>query len=535
MSRVIIKNLPNAFTLNDLKEKVSSFCDFTDCKLIKSLKGNNIGFVGFKEDAYAKKFIKFFNNSYIKTNKINVEIAKSLVLANNKKKSNNLNKEKFSKEIVKDNLLDGNNLSLKEDNLLNNKSSNTIDTINNNSINNEVLHQVHVSNLPFTITEKELLQVFNDTNNINKIFIPRNKQRVGIGYAFVAFNNIEDRNKAISLLNKTTFQGRVIYLKESHGKPLPSNAISIKDITNDNIETISLVNVKNKLTNSNSFLFINQNTVTEAVAQKLNITKSELLNIESNKLAVEVSTMETMMISIAKEWLIEQGVEIRFLEDKNTVAVKSKRLIIIKNIPYSVNEETLKSEFEKFGDLIQFKLSPHNVIAIAEFSEEKPAFKCVKKMNMFMYKGIPLYVEYAPDNFIQCRKINNIAKSESSTEQKNVLDNNDNKNNENLLNKKRLINKSDNINSILNDPENSKNCTLLLKNIAFEATKEEIRDLVKQYGDLKSVRLPIRSDNRHKGYCFVDFMSNEQAKIAFSKLANTHFYGRKFIIDWANK
>ena len=36
-----------------------------------------------------------------------------------------------------------------------------------------------------------------------------------------------------------------------------------------------------------------------------------------------------------------------------------------------------------------------------------------------------------------------------------------------------------------------------------------------------------------RGFGFVEFVSSEEAKGAFSQLSNTHLYGRKLIIEWA--
>ena len=37
----------------------------------------------------------------------------------------------------------------------------------------------------------------------------------------------------------------------------------------------------------------------------------------------------------------------------------------------------------------------------------------------------------------------------------------------------------------------------------------------------------------NRGFGFVEFVSSEEAKGAFSQLQHTHLYGRKLIIEWA--
>ena len=75
---------------------------------------------------------------------------------------------------------------------------------------------------------------------------------------------------------------------------------------------------------------------------------------------------------------------------------------------------------------------------------------------------------------------------------------------------------------------------LIVKNLAFEATEAELKELFKSYGAVKKVRLPKKVNSKaHRGFAFVEFVSQEEAKQAFKNLQHTHLYGRKLIIQWA--
>jgi len=75
---------------------------------------------------------------------------------------------------------------------------------------------------------------------------------------------------------------------------------------------------------------------------------------------------------------------------------------------------------------------------------------------------------------------------------------------------------------------------LLVKNLAFEATRQDLRELFGAFGKLQSVRVPRRHDGQHRGFGFVDFASAEDARTAADKLGATHLYGRKLVIAWPN-
>jgi multiple RNA-binding domain-containing protein 1 len=74
---------------------------------------------------------------------------------------------------------------------------------------------------------------------------------------------------------------------------------------------------------------------------------------------------------------------------------------------------------------------------------------------------------------------------------------------------------------------------LVIRNLPFEANVNELRSLVKNYGDVKKVRLPKKLNGAHRGFAFAEFASLEEARNAFEALQSTHFYGRKLVIEYA--
>ena len=75
---------------------------------------------------------------------------------------------------------------------------------------------------------------------------------------------------------------------------------------------------------------------------------------------------------------------------------------------------------------------------------------------------------------------------------------------------------------------------LLLRNLAFETNKKELKELCQAFGQVKSVRLPKKFDGAHRGFAFVDFLTKKEAKSAFEALSvSTHLYGRRMVVEWA--
>ena len=82
-------------------------------------------------------------------------------------------------------------------------------------------------------------------------------------------------------------------------------------------------------------------------------------------------------------------------------------------------------------------------------------------------------------------------------------------------------------------PPSSKATRLLVKNVPFEATEKEVRELFASFVQIKKVRLPKKFGGQHRGFAFVDCATHQEACDAFSLLGSTHLYGRHLVIEWA--
>ncbi|KAF4623126.1 hypothetical protein D9613_002318 [Agrocybe pediades] len=81
----------------------------------------------------------------------------------------------------------------------------------------------------------------------------------------------------------------------------------------------------------------------------------------------------------------------------------------------------------------------------------------------------------------------------------------------------------------------SRTTKMIVKNVPFEATKKDIRDLFGSHGHLKSVRLPKKFDSRSRGFAFLEFVSRHEAENAYNTLRHTHLLGRHLVLEWAEE
>lgn len=680
MSRIIVKNIPKEFTELDLKNHFNKKGEITDIKIMRKENGESrkFAFLGFKTIEQAKESLKYYHNTFIKTCRISVEEAKIQGDPTlNKNKQNMFTKPKKGKEIENtDSNVDSQNKNSKENKIkqllelsktMSNK--NKFDAVEQKmrekeekedhikNINSEVIQtsdkieespevileekrinprRLYLRNIAFEVKEDDISSVFEKFGELTEVHIPINrKTNQSFGYAYIAYATVESAVLSISEMDKTIFQGRILHIspaleKEEKGpravvEPKQQNpqGNSLSEYKKQKKEK-QIENFDNE-TNWN-YLFMNQNAVIESISKKLNIPKSEIMSRDNANLAVQVAAMETTVIQDTKDWLTSQGINLDLLKGKRSQCVRSKNIILIKNIHPNINKEKLEEYFSRYGVMVRFILSSNNTIGIAEFMDKKHAENCMKKLAYFEIDGTPLYLEYAPEGLIRknTKTQNNIKEEKNSKNTENTssidlkkdegkilfitnlnfstketrlkkifeekgfktvttkivsykkddsdkalsagygfveLDSTESvgkairtlqgalldghsiklsiahtkdkekERNDNLLKNKRKA--ETDLNDYEYEGEGVTNNKILVKNLAFEANKDELRSLFKTFGEVKTVRLPSKLDGSHRGFAFIEFVSNEEAKIAFKSLMNTHFYGRKLVLEWA--
>ena len=80
---------------------------------------------------------------------------------------------------------------------------------------------------------------------------------------------------------------------------------------------------------------------------------------------------------------------------------------------------------------------------------------------------------------------------------------------------------------------------LIIRNLPFEASKQELRELFRPFGQVKRVTIPRKMGNgantagTSRGFGFIEYMSKQDAQRAMESLQNTHLYGRHLVLEYA--
>ena len=81
--------------------------------------------------------------------------------------------------------------------------------------------------------------------------------------------------------------------------------------------------------------------------------------------------------------------------------------------------------------------------------------------------------------------------------------------------------------------QSDRSSKVVIKNLPFEASKKDVRNLFKSYGQLRALRMPKKLNNSSRGYAFAQFNTPKEAENALNALGSTHLLGRRLVLRYA--
>ncbi|MCI4375294.1 hypothetical protein PGIGA_G00107740 [Pangasianodon gigas] len=489
--------------------------------------------------------------------------------------------------------------------------------------------RLFVRNLPYTCTEEELKELFTKHGHLSELHFPIDSlTKKPKGFAFVTYMIPENAVTALAQLDGHIFQGRILHI-------IPSRIKKEKPEQGPNAPGSSSYkrqkDAKDKAASGSSHnwntLFLGTSAVADAIAEKYNTTKSQVLDHESQgSLAVRMALGETQIIQETRQFLLDNGVSLDSFSQAS--GQRSNSVILVKNLPSGVQAKELEALFSPHGSLGRVLLPPSGLTAIVEFLEPTEAKRAFTRLAYSKFQHVPLYLEWAPmavfstppkqHKAAELEAVNkNAADQQTDTNKKEEDDEEEDEDEEESLPGSTLFIKNLNYStteeslqeifskcgalkmcSISKKRDKSgklssmgygfiqyktpkaaqkairqlQHCTvdghqlelkiserelnsgvthtsrkkqtakkqttskILVRNVPFQATVKELRELFCTFGELKTVRLPKKGlGGAHRGFAFVDFLTKQDAKKAFSALCHsTHLYGRRLVLEWAD-
>ncbi|KAJ7265431.1 hypothetical protein B0H12DRAFT_1100717 [Mycena haematopus] len=480
--------------------------------------------------------------------------------------------------------------------------------------------RLFVRNLAFSCTDADLLEFFSPFGEISQVHIPVDpvsKQSKGVAY--VTFAQAANALAAYENLDRRSFQGRLVHILAAvDRKP----KFEVEDGEGRKKTVKGEKQAQRKAAAGKEFnwsmLYMNSDAVASSIADRMRISKSEILNPESSdNAAVKLALAETHIIQETKTYLESQGV----LLNSFSARARSDTIILVKNIPYGTTTDQIRELFEPHGALRRVLVPPAGTMAVVEFEradEAGAAFRAVAYRRLgnsvvYLERGpLGMFGEGPVGNTVHSNaaagghvvKIAEQAVGEDVEEEEPALGAGTTlfvKNLSFATSTERLTQIFGNLPSFsfarvqtkpdpkrpdarlsmgygfvgfkdaegakkalksmqsfvldghalhvkfagrgAEEPEKGKSgaaaksrtTKMIVKNVPFEATKKDIRELFGSHGHLKSVRLPKKFDSRTRGFAFLDFVSRHEAENAYAALRHTHLLGRHLILEWAEE
>lgn len=219
-----------------------------------------------------------------------------------------------------------------------------------------------------------------------------------------------------------------------------------------------------------------------------------------------------------------------FLEENNvclkafdgTSKERSKTVLLAKNLPANTTNADLKPMFEKFGPLGRFVFPPSGVTCLIEYMDPSEAKKAFKGLAYKMFKGQPLYLEWAPEQTFTSAQpsTSNEAKVEISAE----------KSEEPVKEEAKEVVKET---LVTNDDPPEEGTTLFIKNLNFKTVEATVFRHFEKIGAIHTVQVVMKPDpNNAKaktsaGYGFIQFKKRVSLEKALKTLQFSEIEGNK--------
>lgn len=428
----------------------------------------------------------------------------------------------------------------------------------------------------------------------------------------MSYVEADDAVKAFQQADGATFQGRMLHVIPGSAKRQQLDEYTLSKLP---LKTQNKLRKKAKAGSSFQWnaLYMNQDAVLSSTADRLGITKSELLDPTSADAAVKQALAETSTIQDTKAYFLSNGVDL----DSFKSSQRSDIVILVKNFPYGTSIEELRNEFQEHGQVVRVLMPPTGTIAIVQFANPSEAKSAFSKLAYRRFKNSILFLEKGPkDLFVGQPQASTITAETSGKEKLSATELLEGGNTDDPTESTSIFVKNLSFNTSTahlhdafkhldgyrsssvktkSDPKKpgqvlsmgfgfvafankasaeaaaksmdgqvlhahklvvrtshrgqdaaeqrrkedaakkaaGKSTKLILKNLPFEASKKDIRNLMSTYGQLRTVRLPKNAQNRSKGYAFCEFVTSREAENAMSSLKDTHLLGRKLVLDFA--
>ncbi|OBT54940.1 hypothetical protein VE04_04394 [Pseudogymnoascus sp. 24MN13] len=382
--------------------------------------------------------------------------------------------------------------------------------------------RLFVRNLPYTATEDELRVHFEKYGALEEIHLPLDASGASKGFVLVQYEDHAAAAEAFHNVDGEPFQGRLLHILPAAAKR--DKKLDEFEIAKLPLKKQRLIKKKAEATSSafnwNS-LYMNQDAVNSSIADRLGVSKSELLDPTSADAGVKQAIAETSVIQETKAYFSKNNVDLDAFKKRE----RGDTTILVKNFTYGTSIDEIRKMFEEFGSVIRVLMPPSGTIAIVEFAQAPQARAAFASLAYRRMKDSVIYLEKAPKDLftqpanVEIKNVTNDAKSTSIDAKLSVSD--------------------------LLGPESAQTgadtSTLFVRNLSFNTTSDRLTETFKPLDGFMSARVNTKTDPKKPGqvlsmgFGFLEFRSKAQAAAALKVMDGHSLDGHNLTIKASHR
>ncbi|KAK7983819.1 RNA recognition domain-containing protein [Apiospora arundinis] len=374
--------------------------------------------------------------------------------------------------------------------------------------------RLFLRNIAYTATEDDLKAYLEPFGDIEEVHIPTDRSSANNkGLAFVSFAGSEAAVSAFQAIDGATFQGRLLHvLPASRKRDHNLDEFALSKLP---LKTQAKIRKKAQASTSKfnwSTLYMSQDAVNTSVADRLGVSKSELLDPTSADAGVKQALAEASTINDTKAYFLSQGIDLNSFKSTQ----RGDTVILVKGFAYGTSPQELRDLFEQHGKVLKVLMPPTGTIAIVQFAHANEGKQAFAKLAYRRLKDSILFLEKGPKVLFTEQEQSEKASGESNKEK---------------LSAAELLDRTDNP-----EPETS---TLFIKGLNF-ATRTP--DLVECFGKLdgfRSANVKTKTDATRgvlsMGFGFIEMTTKEAAEAAMKAMDGYELQGHKLQVRLSHR
>ncbi|KAL4869163.1 multiple RNA-binding domain-containing protein 1 [Aspergillus spectabilis] len=358
--------------------------------------------------------------------------------------------------------------------------------------------RLFIRNLSYDTRESDLEPVFSPFGRIEEIHVAFDtRSTTSKGFAYVQYIDPDSAVEAYKTLDGKHFQGRLLHiLPASQKKTYKLDEHEISKLPLKKQKQIKRKQDATSSTFSWNSLYMNADAVISSVAERLGVSKAELLDPTSADAAVKQAHAETHVIQETKAYFKANGVNLDAFKQRE----RGNVALLVKNFSYGTKSEDLRKLFEPFGKLTRLLMPPSGTIAIVEFARPDEAQKAFKGLAYRKLGDSIIFLEKAPKDLFEA----DVPPQAPLPDAKAVTQG---------------FSTADTFAADEGD-ENLVTATLFVKNLNFSTTNASLIEAFRPLDGFVSARIKLKPDPKHPGqtlsmgFGFADFKTKAQAQAA---------------------